>query len=383
MVVARFRCIRCWARTCACPRSRSATCGRLRSAPRRCRGWATTRSTMWPPFRGLPTARWRWPPLARSSARRPRSATSASSRCCCSTTRTPVGAVASVDVAGVVDFAVETDQDGEHMRRATAVLHAAEDDDQPPAHDMAALLAAHPCRVDGDELREWFDEHGIQYGPAFTGLAAAHTAEGSSRHRAGRGRRCPARSAHSRPPMACTPRCWMPASSPSRLIPTSEAAGSGGLLLPLGVRRLRAYGPTRNARYCYTRVTRPTPAGVEADLDVLGRARDGPAAVRGLQLGHRGLRERRPRSRAQRAAADHRMAAARAARGGRRRRRSLAADQHLRRCRCAGHRVDRCVETRWRAMHDAWSGRSKPTTGPTPNGCARSSVRAGSPVWSS
>ena len=49
--------------------------------------------------------------------------------------------------------------------------------DQPPAHDMAALLAAHPRRVDGAELRKRFDERGIQYGPAFTGLAAAHTAE--------------------------------------------------------------------------------------------------------------------------------------------------------------------------------------------------------------
>ena len=33
------------------------------------------------------------------------------------------------------------------------------------------------------------------------------------------------------------------------------------LLLPLGVRRLRAYGPARNARYCYTRVTEADAAG--------------------------------------------------------------------------------------------------------------------------
>ena len=50
-------------------------------------GWPTTRSTTCPPFPGPPTARWRWPRPAPSSARRPRSATSASSRCCCSTTR--------------------------------------------------------------------------------------------------------------------------------------------------------------------------------------------------------------------------------------------------------------------------------------------------------
>ena len=49
---AQFRCIRCWARTCACGRSRSATFGRLRSAPRRCHGLATTRYTMWLPLPG-------------------------------------------------------------------------------------------------------------------------------------------------------------------------------------------------------------------------------------------------------------------------------------------------------------------------------------------
>ena len=43
-----------------------------------------------------------------SSARRPRSATSASSRCCCWTTRPRSSAAASVTSPGVVDFAVET-----------------------------------------------------------------------------------------------------------------------------------------------------------------------------------------------------------------------------------------------------------------------------------
>ncbi|HEX3732853.1 MAG TPA: type I polyketide synthase, partial [Mycobacteriales bacterium] len=91
--------------------------------------------------------------------------------------KTPIDAVAVVASPGVINFLVETDQDGECVRRASAVLHAVEDADQPPAHDMDTLLAAHPRRVDGTELRNWFDERGIQYGPAFTGLAAACTAE--------------------------------------------------------------------------------------------------------------------------------------------------------------------------------------------------------------
>ena len=64
-------------------------------------------------------------------------------------------------------------------RQATAVLHAAEDE-QPPAYDMSALLAAHPRREDGAELRKRMDQRGVQYGPAFTGLGAVHTGEGAT-----------------------------------------------------------------------------------------------------------------------------------------------------------------------------------------------------------
>ena len=42
---------------------------------------------------------------------------------------------------------------------------------------MSALLAAHPRREDGAEVRKRMDQRGVQYGPAFTGLAAVHTGE--------------------------------------------------------------------------------------------------------------------------------------------------------------------------------------------------------------
>ena len=77
----------------------------------------------------------------------------------------------------------------------------------------------------------------------------------------------------------------MPVSSRLRLIPASRSQRSGGLLLPLGVRRIRAYGSARNARYCYTRVTSADGAGVEADLDVLDEHGTVLLAVHGLQLG--------------------------------------------------------------------------------------------------
>ena len=150
----------------------------------------------------------------------------------------------------------------------------------------------------------------MQYGPAFTGLAAAHTADETRRHTVLAEVGLPGairsqQSAYGVHP-ALLDACFQSVAAH----PDVQTAGSGGLLLPLGVRRLRAYAPARNARYCYTRVTTPTAAGVEADLDVLDEHGTVLLAVRRAADGHRGLRAAQPRSRAQRAAADHRMAAA-------------------------------------------------------------------------
>ena len=201
--------------------------------------------------------------------------------------QTPIDAVASVEAPGVVDFVVETHQDGENTRHATAALHTTEDDPTPPSYDMAALLAAHPCLVNGTELRESLVERGVQLGPAFAGLGAARTAEAgvstvlaevalpaSIRFQQGAYRVHP----------ALLDACFQTVAAN----PDVQATGSGGLLLPLGVRRLRAYGPTRNARYCYTRVTRAFKDGAtggEADLDVLDEQGTVLLTVRGLRMG--------------------------------------------------------------------------------------------------
>ena len=100
---------------------------------------------------------------------------------------TPVSAVASVTSPGVVDFAVETFGDGAQIRRATAVLHAGGDDDQPPAYDMPALLAAHPCRAgwgrDAEAVRR--TRPAVWSGFRRTGRGAQRGRDG--RHSAGRG----------------------------------------------------------------------------------------------------------------------------------------------------------------------------------------------------
>ena len=91
---------------------------------------------------------------------------------------TPVSAGAMVDAPGVLDFTVETHDDGERIRRAGAVLHAGEGGSSRLPTMSPALTASHPTRLDGADLRKAFDGVGIQYGPAFSGLAAAHIADG-------------------------------------------------------------------------------------------------------------------------------------------------------------------------------------------------------------
>ena len=164
---------------CDCTRSRSATFGRVRSAPRRSPGWATTGYTMWLFFRERPTARWRVPRLARSSARHPKSATSVSSRRFCWTRRPRYPRsrrwTRRASSSSWWRPTRKATRRGGRRRCCTPARMS----DQPPAYDIAALLAAHPSRAGGRRDAEAFDEHGIQYGPAFTGLAAAHTAEGT------------------------------------------------------------------------------------------------------------------------------------------------------------------------------------------------------------
>ncbi len=198
---------------------------------------------------------------------------------------TPVGAVASVEAPGGVTFSVESYNDGQRDQFATAVLVAQEDEDQSPEYDVLALLAAHPRRLEGTDLRKWFDRQGFQYGPAFTGLAAAHTAEGPvDTVLAEVGLPGPLRSqqnAYGIHP-ALLDACFQ---SVAAAFPDIQGRATGGMLAPLGVSRLCAYGSTRNARYCFTRVTRADTAGVDADLNVLDENGTVLLAVRGLQMG--------------------------------------------------------------------------------------------------
>ncbi|KAA0102229.1 SDR family NAD(P)-dependent oxidoreductase [Mycolicibacterium sp. P1-18] len=197
---------------------------------------------------------------------------------------TTISAGATVVAPGVLDFAVDTHADGDRIRRSGAILHALDETPVlPPAYDVAALLADHPVSIDGSELRKAFDGVGIQYGPAFSGLSAVRTAEGVVKSVLAEVA-LPGLIRSQQASYATHPALLDACFQSVVVHPDVQSAGGGGLLLPVGVRRLRCHHPTRNAHYCLTRVTSSRPGECEADLDVLDESGTVLLSVEGLRL---------------------------------------------------------------------------------------------------
>ncbi|OBF79734.1 polyketide synthase, partial [Mycobacterium sp. 852002-51163_SCH5372311] len=197
--------------------------------------------------------------------------------------QTTVGAVATVVSPGVVDFGVTTNERGEHLRHAGAMLHGA-DDEPPAAHDMAALLAAHP-RSEGDAaLRGRLDQPDVQYGPAFSGLRAVHIGDDATGTVLAEVA-LPRQIRSQQGAFVLHPVLLDACLQSVAVHPAVQALGEGALGLPSGIRRLRSYAAARNAEYCYTRVTKADASGIEADLDVLDEHGMVLVSVQGLRLG--------------------------------------------------------------------------------------------------
>lgn len=180
---------------------------------------------------------------------------------------TEISAAATLDSPDKLTFVVETSDESGRTGRARAALRGVEDTQEPPAYDVEALMAEHPSRTDGEDVRKAFDSIGIQYGPAFSGLRAVYTAEedvttifsevalpGSIRAQ---------QSAYAIHP-ALLDACFHSVFAH----PAIQDAGLGGLV-PVGVRRLRLFHQARNAHYCLTRAALTANGDLEADIDVM------------------------------------------------------------------------------------------------------------------
>lgn len=197
---------------------------------------------------------------------------------------TQLSAAGSVTDAGTMDFTVDTWTEGELVRRAAATVSARAELFEPAPYDIDRLLDTHTMTLPGPTLRARFDERGIQYGPAFAGLTAAHTTENGGSVLAEvalPGATRSQQSGYSIHP-ALLDACFQAVAAHPDV-----ADRCATLALPLGVHRLRAHAPTRNARYCYVTSITVTPDAIDADLEVL----DGNGAVllsvTGLRLGTR------------------------------------------------------------------------------------------------
>lgn len=206
---------------------------------------------------------------------------------------TDITAVAALDAPAAADFVVLTDQDGERVRRSSAVLQAVKhdahdehdeddrDDCLPERRDIGALLGAHPEVTTGDDLRMSLRNNGIDYGPAFCGLSAVHTAAeagtvfaevqmpdciGSKQSGVG---------IHP----AVLDACFQAVAAHPGL------AGRRGMLLPLRAGRIRRFGDCSGARYCQVSITKSDTSAVEADLAVLGVDGAVLLEVSGLRMG--------------------------------------------------------------------------------------------------
>jgi acyl transferase domain-containing protein/acyl carrier protein len=200
---------------------------------------------------------------------------------------TEVAAVASIDAPGAATFAVQTDDSGqtagERVRRAAATLHAVDDGRRPARRDLDGLLASHPGTLGGDEIRLSLAARGIEFGPAFSGLARVHTAADGATLLAEIGAPAGIRAQQHGYGIhpAVLDACFQ--SVAAHLLVGGRR--DGGLLLPLSIGLLRRFGAGRDARYCHVTVTKADAAAIEADLEVLDGNGDVVLEVSRLRMG--------------------------------------------------------------------------------------------------
>ncbi|HEY5148926.1 MAG TPA: SDR family NAD(P)-dependent oxidoreductase, partial [Mycobacterium sp.] len=196
---------------------------------------------------------------------------------------TDITAVASLDAPGAATFSVQTDQDGERVRRSKATLLAVEENAPAEQRDIAVLLGSHPDLSTGEEIRKALQARGIEYGPTFTGLTAVHTAGTEptlfAEVRVPDGIRT-LQGAYKIHP-AVLDACFQALAAH----PSIADRRTGGLMLPLGADRLRCYGACGDARYCHVTITTADATVIQADIAVLDANGGVLLDVNGLRVG--------------------------------------------------------------------------------------------------
>lgn len=180
---------------------------------------------------------------------------------------TEISAVASVERPDAATFAVQTDQGGERIRRSTATLHATDHDRPAVRRDVSRLLAAHPDVLTGQDVRNSLAAHGIDFGPAFAGLIAVHTAVDE-----------PTMFAEVRVPGGIRARQTGYGIHPALLDACFQSVAAhqsfglrrgDALMMPLSAGRLRRFGACGDARYCHVTIAASDASAVEANIEVL------------------------------------------------------------------------------------------------------------------
>ena len=198
---------------------------------------------------------------------------------------TEVTTAAAVGSSGAAEFTVQTDLDGERIHHAVATLASVDIDGNSTRQDIAQLLSAHPNRISGDEVRQWFATRRIGFGPAFTGLLAVHTSDGDDRSTLLAEVALPGDIRSQQGSYGIHPAlldaCFQ---SVAAVIGTAGKSQSG-MLLPISVARLRRVRPGRDARYCLVRVLAADASAIEADLDIMDTHGEVVLQVAGLRMG--------------------------------------------------------------------------------------------------
>ena len=139
-------------------------------------------------------------------------------------------------------------------------------------------------------MRQWFATRRIQFGPAFTGLIAVHTSGGDDGSTMLAEIALPGDIRSQQAGYGIHPALLDACFQSVAAVMVAAGRTDGGLLLPLGVTRLRRTGAGRDARYCLVRVLSSDATTIEADLDITDADGEVVLQAAGLRMGTRSPR---------------------------------------------------------------------------------------------